>query len=189
MKKARNVIVSSKFNDLNILPVSPCCSIFWAWHVLLEANKSLPLNILAGYDQKYLAWASSPYARQSPKSTRKSSILKILRISPCGSISCRWRKLSGNRKPLPFNILRELEGKNRTRLRRASLAFSIIYSQNLGNNRLIPEASRAPVRQAGARAGETPTAPPRDQRSARSGIPARSCVAARSAPPPDGIAR
>ena len=189
LKKARNVIVSSKFNDLNILPLSHCRSRFCAGHTLLEANKSLPLNILAGYDQKYLAWASSPYARQSPKSTRKSSILKILWISPCGSISCRWRKLSGNGKPLPFNILRELEEKNRTRLRRASLAFSMIYPQNLGNNRLIPAASRAPVPPAGAREGETPTAPPRGQRSARSGIPARSCVAARSAPPPDGIAQ
>lgn len=189
MKKAGDVTASSKFNDLNILPLSHCHSRFCAGHALLEANKPLPFKILAGYDQKYFAWASSPRAKQRPNSTRNSSTLKILRISPCGSRFCRWSKLSGHGKPLPFNILCEFEEKNRTRLRRASLAFSMIYPQNLGNNRLIPEASPAPVRPEDARAGETPTAPPPDQRSARSGIPARSCAAARSAPPPDGIAQ
>lgn len=179
-------MVASKFNDFNILPLSHCCSIFCAGQALLEANKCLPLNILARYDQKLFQWTSN---KRNAQEHRKSSILNILRISPYGSGFCRRRKLSGRGKSLQFNILREFEEKIRTRLRRESLAFLIIYPQNLGNNRLIPEASRAPVPPASARAGETPTAPLPDRRSKRSGIPARSCAAARSAPLPDGIAR
>lgn len=194
MKKARNGIASSKLNDLNILPLSHCRSRFCTGQARLEASKSLPLKILARYDQKIFRWTGlAPTQRKGPsegeQEHRKFSILNILRISPYGSIFYRRQRPSGHGNPLQFNILREFEEKNRTRLRRASLAFSIIYMQNIGNNRLIPEATRAPVRPAGARAGETPTAPLQGRRSARSGIPARSCAAARSAPPPDGIAQ
>jgi hypothetical protein len=112
LKKAGDVTASSKSNDLNILPLSRCHSRFCEGHALLDANKPLQFKILAGYDQKYFAGASSPHAKQRPKkSTRKSIILNILRISPCGSIFYRWRKLSWHGKPLQFNILREFEEK------------------------------------------------------------------------------
>lgn len=186
LKKARNVMVASKFNDFNILPLSHCCSIFCAGQALLEANKCLPLNILARYDQKLFQWTSN---KRNAQEHRKSSILNILRISPYGSGFCRRRSSRDAANPCNSIFCVNLKKKNRTRLRRESPAFSIIYPQNLGNNRLIPEASRAPVPPASARAGETPTAPLPDRRSKRSGIPARSCAAARSAPLPDGIAR
>lgn len=176
----------SNFNDLNIFALSHCRSRFCAGLALLEPNKSLLISILHDAIQKISRWTSNKGRAQE---RRKSSILNILRVSPYGSRFCRRKKPSGDGKPLQFNILREFEEKNRTRLRCTTIAFSIIYPQNLGNKRLIPEATQAPVPPAGARAGETPTAPPPVQRSAPSGIPARSCAAARSAPPPGGIAR